>query len=194
MNEITNEYNKIDELLVGSQQTVIEAVKILNNRSQKQDEKINELEKDLNESKGVIETIKGEIDVLGSPIHTCRKAIFMKKCKARVFELLDKDMSSYKYKLFAPFFYKKIYADVTKELDVGDYRDISMKDWELPGSYYDRAKTFVGEWKPSDTYVNYCLSVLVKSRDNALLKPERNRALTQYYASVNSQRKNPFAA
>lgn len=174
-------------------ETIAADINDLNNRFYELADAQTKLAKDLEDSKADIDTLKKNTDVLCSPFHTHRKRSFMSLCRDRVWSLFDNDKTGYKYAVFGPYFFRRIYADTARHIGVGSYNDISMKDFTEPDSDYEVAKEFASAWRPSSYYIKGCLTELEGKRDNGVLSAERCRALTQYLKETSSGKINLFA-
>lgn len=186
--EILNK--KIQEKIIKDLQYEIEEEK---NQRKKLEERTFIIEQEHKKQKETILTIKKEIDVLGSPLHSKRKKSFKKLCSKRVFNLLNNNVSSCEYIIFSPFLYKKIYIDIANYFELDTYLDLNMENYDREGSKYSEAKEMVIYWKPSSSYIKECIKNLIDKRDNGFLRPERCRALSEYLKITNNGEINPFS-
>lgn len=149
------------------------------NKTKKIEEKQKELEDDNKANKDDINTLKEQTNVLCAPIHHKRRGKFSKKASSRVKFLLG-DKTTSDYILFSPYFFKGIYADIAYQLELGNWDDVSMENYESQTSQYSQAKEIRDNWRPSYTYFKRCLDELIDKRDNGNLSKERCRALTDF--------------
>lgn len=163
---LKNELNEMDK------NEIRRELELLVNRQKQQDAKIELIDENLTK-------LQKNTNVLGSPIHSKRCLLFRKLCNARVYEFLT-DPSTDDYQLFAPFYFKKIYADIANHFELNTYKDINMEDYENENSPYGIAKRYAEVWYPSSYYTKECLKQLIDKRDKGLLKRERCVALTEY--------------
>lgn len=121
----------------------------------------------------------------------CKK--FQNGCKARVYALLG-DNTTASNILFYSYFCKKIYRDIEIALDLPDWHQINMVDFESINSEYYRAKQYRDSWRPSRKYFNKILNELIQKRDQGLLPPVKCRALTLFLNATNNGQNVPFVA
>ena len=161
------------------------------NETKKIKEKQKELEDDTNTNRTDINLLKEQTNVLCAPTHHKRRNKFSKKASARVKFLLG-DKTTADYILFSPYFFKGIYADIAFQLELGNWDDVSMEDYENPTSQYSQAKEIRDNWKPQYTYFKRCLNELIEKRDNGNLAKERCRALTDFLSYTNNGKNVAF--
>jgi hypothetical protein len=143
------------------------------------------LKDDANKNKADITELKEQTCVLCAPVHRKRRKQFSKKATARVKFLLG-DATSPDYILFSPYFFKGIYADIAFQLELGNWDDVSMEDFDNLNSQYSLAKDIRDTWRPQYTYFKRCLDELIEKRDNGNLPKERCKALTDFLARTDN--------
>lgn len=183
---LKNELNEMDK------DDIRKELEKIRNHQEKDNIRITTIEEEQKKQEAAIKKIEEDTNVLCAPFHSKRKKVFSNICKNRVRWHFAFDKSSPEYVLFSPFFFKRIYGDIANEFDLGSWHDISMKDYENPGSMYNMAIDYAKSWFPSDYYVRDCIDTMVKQRDGGILAPERCRALTQYLEITNNGKFNPF--
>jgi hypothetical protein len=146
---------------------------------------IDDIGKGQTEQKGRIDALEKETNVLCAPTHHKRRNHFKKKASARVKYLLG-DKTTPEYMLFAAYFFKGIYHDIAYQLELGEWDDISMEDYDKYDSQYEQAKNIRDNWKPSVRYFKHCLDELIEKRDNTILSQDRCRALTIFLKATNN--------
>lgn len=174
---------------------ILEAIKRMNDRTKKLGGTIKEVQETTYEHDKSIGDIKKKlstINTIASPTHHSRKLTLQRICKRRVHHLLGAS-TGFTYNVFSPFFFKQIYADMAKELELDHWSDICMDNYEDTNSPYNQAKEYGESWKPSGAYVRAKLEDLQERRDNGYLEQARCRALTDYLAATQNGRINPFA-
>lgn len=121
----------------------------------------------------------------------CKK--FQDGCKARIYRLLGDNTSAANI-LFYDYFCKKIYGDIKTALEIPDWRQINMTDFENPNSEYNRAKQYRNSWKPNRRYFNRVLNDMIKKRDLGFLPAIKCRALTLFLVETNNGQNVSFVA
>ena len=126
------------------EQLEVQANKILFVRQKRAEKKIEELAnkqakleeeaeingKKLEETATELEKTKKFINVLGFAVNSYKFQILKSKATARVYELLNNDISSIDFIVWSPYFFHKIYYDIAQQFNVNKYKNINVDDFE----------------------------------------------------------------
>ncbi len=198
LNKSMNEMTKTERDYLRNQLNERDMAEITNqlaevkNNQEKFNVKLGIIEKTQEENKDEIDRLKQETNVLCAPIHHKRRNKFRKKAASRVRFLLGNDKAAPEYILFSAYFFKGIYADIAYQLELGNWDDMSMENYENPDSTYETAKEIRDNWRPEYKYFKRCLKELIEKRDNGILRPEKCRALTGFLNSTNNGKNVSF--
>ena len=150
----------------------------------KYDEKFENYNNKLTETKEQADKTAELINVIGFGIHSKKGKNLRSACASRVHSILG-DMSGFNYLLWNSYFFKKIYNDLGNCFEVDSYKNIHIND-------YEKAKTFAHSWRPDDTYVYEKTQELIEKRNKGMLNQTRCMALAAYLEATDNGTYNPF--
>ena len=181
------------------EQLEVQANKILFVRQKRAEKKIEELAnkqakleeeseingKKLEETATELEKTKKFINVLGFAVNSYKFQILKSKATARVYELLNNDISSIDFIVWSPYFIHKIYSDIAHHFNVNKCANINVDDFE-------EACYLAEHWTPTEYYIKEKIEEMKNKVTTGALKQERVMALNMYLKSTNNGEINPF--
>ena len=181
------------------EQLEVQANKILFVRQKRAEKKIEELAnkqakleeeaeingKKLEETATELEKTKKFINVLGFAVNSYKFQILKSKATARVYELLNNDISSIDFIVWSPYFFHKIYSDIAHHFNVNKCANINVDDFE-EACYLAEHQT------PTEYYIKEKIEEMKNKVTTGTLKQERVMALNMYLKSTNNGEINPF--
>ena len=181
------------------EQLEVQANKILFVRQKRAEKKIEELAnkqakleeeaeingKKLEETATELEKTKKFINVLGFAVNSYKFQILKSKATARVYELLNNDISSIDFIVWSPYFFHKIYSDIAHHVNVNKCANINVDDFE-------EACYLAEHWTPTEYYIKEKIEEMKNKVTTGALKQERVMALNMYLKSTNNGEINPF--
>ena len=181
------------------EQLEVQANKILFVRQKRAEKKIEELAnkqakleeeakingEKLEETATELEKTKKFINVLGFAVNSYKFQILKSKATARVYELLNNDISSIDFIVWSPYFFHKIYSDIAHHFNVNKCANINVDDFE-------EACYLAEHWTPTEYYIKEKIEEMKNKVTTGALKQERVMALNMYLKSTNNGEINPF--
>ena len=181
------------------EQLEVQANKILFVRQKRAEKKIEELAnkqakleeeakingEKLEETATELEKTKKFINVLGFAVNSYKFQILKSKATARVYELLNNDISSIDFIVWSPYFFHKIYSDIAHHFNVNKCANINVDDFE-------EACYLAEHWTPSEYYIKEKIEEMKNKVTTGTLKQERVMAFNMYLKSTNNGEINPF--
>lgn len=113
-----------------------------------------------------------------------KKALVSKVQKRCKFFLGEKDSCT--HTLFSHNIYKWCYSSIAKELQIGSWLNISVKDHSQATSQFQRACDIAEGWYPPRDRIKEWIETEIAKRDNGYLPPHLCRALTDYLNTHNT--------
>lgn len=198
-NLITLETENFDLDNMTDEQLEVQANKILFVRQKRAEKKIEELAnkqakleeeakingEKLEETATELEKTKKFINVLGFAVNSYKFQILKSKATARVYELLNNDISSIDFIVWSPYFFHKIYSDIAHHFNVNKCANINVDDFE-------EACYLAEHWTPSEYYIKEKIEEMKNKVTTGTLKQERVMAFNMYLKSTNNGEINPF--
>lgn len=198
-NLITLETENFDLDNMTDEQLEVQANKILFVRQKRAEKKIEELAnkqakleeeakingEKLEETATELEKTKKFINVLGFAVNSYKFQILKSKATARVYELLNNDISSIDFIVWSPYFFHKIYSDIAHHFNVNKCANINVDDFE-------EACYLAEHWTPTEYYIKEKIEEMKNKVTTGALKQERVMALNMYLKSTNNGEINPF--
>lgn len=139
----------------------------------------------LEETATELEKTKKFINVLGFAVNSYKFQILKSKATARVYELLNNDISSIDFIVWSPYFFHKIYSDIAHHFNVNKCANINVDDFE-------EACYLAEHWTPSEYYTKEKIEEMKNKVTTGTLKQERVMAFNMYLKSTNNGEINPF--
>lgn len=181
------------------EQLEVQANKILFVRQKRAEKKIEELAnkqakleeeakingEKLEETATELEKTKKFINVLGFAVNSYKFQILKSKATARVYELLNNDISSIDFIVWSPYFFHKIYSDIAHHFNVNKCANINVDDFE-------EACYLAEHWTPSEYYIKEKIEEMKNKVTTGTLKQERVMAFNMYLKFTNNGEINPF--
>lgn len=171
--------NTVNEL---TQSELIKKVELLERNNVLTSKKIEAME---NENKNYYkrtDSLEERLNNLRQPENRWLRTALMLKVQNRCkFFLGEKDSCA--YTLFNHNIYKWCYASIAKELQIGSWLNISVKNHTQADSQYQRACDIAEGWYPARDKIEKWINVQISRRDNGYLPPHLCRALTDYLNS-----------
>lgn len=198
-NLMTLETENFDLDNMTDEQLEVQANKILFVRQKRAEKKIEELAnkqakleeeakingEKLEETATELERTKKFINVLGFAVNSYKFQILKSKATARVYELLNNDISSIDFIVWSPYFFHKIYSDIAHHFNVNKCANINVDDFE-------EACYLAEHWTPTEYYIKEKIDEMKNKVTTGALKQERVMALNMYLKSTNNGEINPF--
>ena len=198
-NLMTLETENFDLDNMTDEQLEVQANKILFVRQKRAEKKIEELAnkqakleeeakingEKLEETATELEKTKKFINVLGFAVNSYKFQILKSKATARVYELLNNDISSIDFIVWSPYFFHKIYSDIAHHFNVNKCANINVDDFE-------EACYLAEHWTPTEYYIKEKIEEMKNKVTTGALKQERVMALNMYLKSTNNGEINPF--
>ena len=198
-NLMTLETENFDLDNMTDEQLEVQANKILFVRQKRAEKKIEELAnkqakleeeakingEKLEETATELERTKKFINVLGFAVNSYKFQILKSKATARVYELLNNDISSIDFIVWSPYFFHKIYSDIAHHFNVNKCANINVDDFE-------EACYLAEHWTPTEYYIKEKIEEMKNKVTTGALKQERVMALNMYLKSTNNGEINPF--
>lgn len=198
-NLMTLETENFDLDNMTDEQLEVQANKILFVRQKRAEKKIEELAnkqakleeeakingEKLEETATELEKTKKFINVLGFAVNSYKFQILKSKATARVYELLNNDISSIDFIVWSPYFFHKIYSDIAHHFNVNKCANINVDDFE-------EACYLAEHWTPSEYYIKEKIEEMKNKVTTGTLKQERVMAFNMYLKSTNNGEINPF--
>ena len=198
-NLITLETENFDLDNMTDEQLEVQANKILFVRQKRAEKKIEELAnkqakleeeakingEKLEETATELEKTKKFINVLGFAVNSYKFQILKSKATARVYELLNNDISSIDFIVWSPYFFHKIYSDIAHHFNVNKCANINVDDFE-------EACYLAEHWTPTEYYIKEKIEEMKNKVTTGALKQERVMALNMYLKSTNNGEIYPF--
>ena len=198
-NLVTLETENFDLDNMTDEQLEVQANKILFVRQKRAEKKIEELAnkqakleeeakingEKLEETATELEKTKKFINVLGFAVNSYKFQILKSKATARVYELLNNDISSIDFIVWSPYFFHKIYSDIAHHFNVNKCANINVDDFE-------EACYLAEHWTPTEYYIKEKIEEMKNKVTTGALKQERVMALNMYLKSTNNGEINPF--
>ena len=198
-NLMTLETENFDLDNMTDEQLEVQANKILFVRQKRAEKKIEELAnkqakleeeakingEKLEETATELEKTKKFINVLGFAVNSYKFQILKSKATARVYELLNNDISSIDFIVWSPYFFHKIYSDIAHHFNVNKCANINVGDFE-------EACYLAEHWNPSEYYIKEKIEEMKNKVTTGALKQERVMAFNMYLKSTNNGEINQF--
>ena len=198
-NLMTLETENFDLDNMTDEQLEVQANKILFVRQKRAEKKIEELAnkqakleeeakingEKLEETATELEKTKKFINVLGFAVNSYKFQILKSKATARVYELLNNDISSIDFIVWSPYFFHKSYSDIAHHFNVNKCANINVGDFE-------EACYLAEHWNPSEYYIKEKIEEMKNKVTTGALKQERVMAFNMYLKSTNNGEINPF--
>ena len=198
-NLMTLETENFDLDNMTDEQLEVQANKILFVRQKRAEKKIEELAnkqakleeeakingEKLEKTATELEKTKKFINVLGFAVNSYKFQILKSKATARVYELLNNDISSIDFIVWSPYFFHKIYSDIAHHFNVNKCANINVDNFE-------EACYLAEHWTPTEYYIKEKIEEMKNKVTTGALKQERVMALNMYLKSTNNGEINPF--
>lgn len=176
---------QVNKILFVRQKRAEKKIEELANKQAKLEEEAKINGEKLEETATELEKTKKFINVLGFAVNSYKFQILKSKATARVYELLNNDISSIDFIVWSPYFFHKIYSDIAHHFNVNKCANINVDDFE-------EACYIAEHWTPSEYYIKEKIEEMKNKVTTGTLKQERVMAFNMYLKSTNNGEINPF--